>query len=55
MDINSLLTQIAGNYGLLHIYALIVGSGSCEKLYGESGSSYQGQGLKLSKHFAPWG
>jgi dCTP deaminase len=30
-------------------------SGPCEKLYGESGSSYQGQGLKLSKHFAPWG
>ncbi len=24
------------------------------KLYGETGSSYRGQGLKLSKHFAPW-
>ncbi|NWG52201.1 MAG: 2'-deoxycytidine 5'-triphosphate deaminase [Hydrogenophilaceae bacterium] len=24
------------------------------KLYGETGSSYQGQGLKLSKHFAAW-
>jgi dCTP deaminase len=24
------------------------------KLYGETGSNYQGQGLKLSKHFAPW-
>jgi dCTP deaminase len=29
-------------------------AGPCEKLYGESGSNYQGQGLKLSKHFAPW-
>lgn len=29
-------------------------SGAVERLYGESGSSYQGQGLKLSKHFAPW-
>jgi dCTP deaminase len=25
-----------------------------KRLYGETGSSYQGQGLKLSKHFAPW-
>jgi dCTP deaminase len=24
------------------------------KLYGETGSSYQGQSLKLSKHFAAW-
>lgn len=24
------------------------------RLYGQSGSSYHGQGLKLSKHFAPW-
>ncbi|MFO1018804.1 MAG: 2'-deoxycytidine 5'-triphosphate deaminase [Hyphomonadaceae bacterium] len=29
-------------------------SGPVERLYGESGSNYQGQGLKLSKHFAPW-
>jgi dCTP deaminase len=29
-------------------------SGPVERLYGETGSSYQGQGLKLSKHFAPW-
>jgi dCTP deaminase len=29
-------------------------SGSVERLYGESGSSYQGQKLKLSKNFAPW-
>jgi dCTP deaminase len=28
--------------------------GDVDRLYGESGSSYQGQGLKLSKHFAPW-
>lgn len=26
-----------------------------EKFYGETGSHYLGQGLKLSKHFAPWG
>lgn len=25
-----------------------------ERLYGQSGSHYQGQGLKLSKHFRPW-
>ena len=25
------------------------------KLYGEGGSHYQAQGLKLGKHFAPWG
>jgi dCTP deaminase len=25
------------------------------RLYGESGSHYQSQGLKLSKHFRPWG
>jgi dCTP deaminase len=24
------------------------------RLYGETGSHYRGQGLKLSKHFAPW-
>jgi dCTP deaminase len=30
-------------------------SSPCAKLYGETGSSYQGQGLKLSKHFSPWG
>jgi dCTP deaminase len=24
------------------------------KLYGETGSNYRGQGLKLSKNFAPW-
>ena len=29
-------------------------SGPVERLYGEAGSNYQGQGLKLSKHFAPW-
>ncbi|MDX2233310.1 MAG: 2'-deoxycytidine 5'-triphosphate deaminase [Hyphomonadaceae bacterium] len=29
-------------------------AGPCEKLYGETGSNYQGQGLRLSKHFAPW-
>ncbi|MGE0597486.1 MAG: 2'-deoxycytidine 5'-triphosphate deaminase [Hyphomonadaceae bacterium] len=29
-------------------------SGAVERLYGETGSSYQGQGLKLSKHFAAW-
>jgi dCTP deaminase len=29
-------------------------SGAVDRLYGEAGSSYQGQGLKLSKHFAPW-
>lgn len=29
-------------------------SGPCDKLYGETGSNYQGQGLRLSKHFAPW-
>lgn len=29
-------------------------SGSVKRLYGEAGSNYQGQGLKLSKHFAPW-
>ena len=28
--------------------------GTVERLYGEAGSNYQGQGLKLSKHFAPW-
>jgi dCTP deaminase len=28
--------------------------GPVERLYGEAGSSYQGQGLKLSKHFSPW-
>ena len=28
--------------------------GPVERLYGESGSNYQGQGLKLSKNFAPW-
>ncbi|MBI1250549.1 MAG: 2'-deoxycytidine 5'-triphosphate deaminase [Alphaproteobacteria bacterium] len=25
-----------------------------QRLYGETGSNYQGQGLKLSKHFTPW-
>lgn len=25
-----------------------------ERLYGQSGSNYHGQGLKLSKHFSPW-
>jgi dCTP deaminase len=29
-------------------------SGSVKRLYGEAGSNYQGQGLKLSKHFASW-
>ncbi|MGE0829829.1 MAG: 2'-deoxycytidine 5'-triphosphate deaminase [Hyphomonadaceae bacterium] len=29
-------------------------TGPAAKLYGETGSSYQGQGLKLSKHFAAW-
>ncbi len=29
-------------------------SGPVDRLYGESGSNYQGQGLKLSKHFSPW-
>lgn len=29
-------------------------SGAVERLYGLAGSNYQGQGLKLSKHFAPW-
>ena len=29
-------------------------SGPVERLYGAAGSNYQGQGLKLSKHFAPW-
>jgi dCTP deaminase len=29
-------------------------SGPVTRLYGETGSNYQGQGLKLSKHFAPW-
>lgn len=29
-------------------------SGPVERLYGETGSNYQGQGLKLSKHFAAW-
>jgi dCTP deaminase len=29
-------------------------TGRAAKLYGETGSSYQGQGLKLSKHFAAW-
>lgn len=28
--------------------------GRPDVLYGEAGSHYQGQGLKLSKHFAPW-
>jgi dCTP deaminase len=28
--------------------------GPVERLYGEAGSNYQGQGLKLSKNFAPW-
>jgi dCTP deaminase len=28
--------------------------GPVERLYGEAGSSYQGQKLKLSKNFAPW-
>lgn len=29
-------------------------TGPVERLYGEAGSHYQGQGLKLSKHFMPW-
>jgi len=29
-------------------------SGPVDVLYGDAGSNYQGQGLKLSKHFAPW-
>jgi dCTP deaminase len=29
-------------------------SGPVDRLYGEAGSNYQGQRLKLSKHFAPW-
>jgi len=29
-------------------------SGPVDRLYGETGSNYQGQGLKLSKHFSPW-
>jgi dCTP deaminase len=29
-------------------------AGPCDHLYGEMGSNYQGQGLRLSKHFAPW-
>lgn len=29
-------------------------SSPCGKLYGETGSHYQGQGLKLSKHFSAW-
>jgi dCTP deaminase len=29
-------------------------SGPVERLYGEAGSNYQGQGLRLSKHFARW-
>jgi dCTP deaminase len=29
-------------------------TGPPERLYGQSGSNYHGQGLKLSKHFAPW-
>ena len=29
-------------------------SGPVDRLYGQAGSNYQGQGLKLSKHFAPW-
>ncbi len=29
-------------------------SGAVDRLYGEAGSNYRGQGLKLSKHFAPW-
>ncbi|MET0182116.1 MAG: 2'-deoxycytidine 5'-triphosphate deaminase [Caulobacterales bacterium] len=29
-------------------------SSAVDTLYGESGSNYQGQGLKLSKHFAAW-
>lgn len=29
-------------------------TGAVDNLYGEQGSHYRGQGLKLSKHFAPW-
>jgi dCTP deaminase len=29
-------------------------SGPCVRLYGQAGSSYQGQRLRLSKHFASW-
>jgi dCTP deaminase len=29
-------------------------SGPVDRLYGEAGSNYRGQGLKLSKHFARW-
>jgi len=29
-------------------------SGPVERLYGEAGSNYQGQGLKLSKNFSKW-
>jgi dCTP deaminase len=29
-------------------------SAPAERLYGETGSHYRGQGLRLSKHFAPW-
>jgi dCTP deaminase len=29
-------------------------AGKVDVLYGDAGSNYQGQGLKLSKHFAPW-
>ena len=29
-------------------------TGQPARLYGQSGSNYRGQGLKLSKHFAPW-
>jgi dCTP deaminase len=29
-------------------------TGAVDHLYGEQGSNYRGQGLKLSKHFAPW-
>lgn len=29
-------------------------AGPATRLYGQTGSNYQGQGLKLSKHFAPW-
>jgi len=29
-------------------------TGPVDRLYGETGSNYQGQGLKLSKHFAAW-
>ena len=29
-------------------------AGPCDHLYGEMGSNYRGQGLRLSKHFSPW-